>query len=142
LKLSELLYLSFVGCWLLSQAKVSFDLSVIFRNWRIHWMILLIICPLRLENTCISIRQLFKLMELGMRVSRCSLYIRNFIITKQVIWLNIKKWFIQHLLRYKTTNGKIIDEEIERYECITYYGSDKTTLSYADKVNGYKELCK
>jgi hypothetical protein len=45
------------------------------------------------------------------------------------------KLFIQHLLGYKTTNGKIIDEEIERYECITYYGSDKTTLSYADKVN-------
>jgi hypothetical protein len=37
--------------------------------------------------------------------------------------------------------GKIIDEEIERYECITYYGSDKTTLSYADKVNQVTRNC-
>jgi len=49
--------------------------------------------------------------------------------------------FVQHLIGYKTNDRKFINEELVRYDTLSYYGNDKTACAYADKINQtFREL--
>lgn len=49
--------------------------------------------------------------------------------------------FVQHLVGYKTTDKKFIDEVLVRYDTLSYYGNDKSTCTYVDKINQtFREL--
>jgi hypothetical protein len=145
LKLSELAISlrEFMDVDYIDQAEVSFDFSVISKLKNTLDDIY-IICPVQLKKTHTSIiEQLtLKLTEFGIAIKMFYHISETFYDqTSDVIEYKKMKLFVQHLLGYKTSNNKMIDEEIERYECITYYGSDKTTLSYADKVNQVTRNC-
>jgi hypothetical protein len=55
--------------------------------------------------------------------------------------LNFKKMrlILQHLVGYKTDGNKFKDEEITRYDQISFYDNNYDTLKFSDDINGFLE---
>lgn len=56
--------------------------------------------------------------------------------------VNFKKMrlLLQHLVGYKTDGNKFIDDEITRYDQISFYDNNYDTLKFTDDVNGLLEI--
>ena len=47
---------------------------------------------------------------------------------------------LQHLIGYKTDGNKFIDEEITRYDQVSFYDNNYDTLKITDDINGLLEV--
>ncbi len=127
----------------INQAEVEYDLRVISKL-KNSLDDVYIICPRETKKTHqVVIDGLeSKLAEFGVNV-KMFYHISETFYDQTSDGIEYKKMrlFVQHLLGYKTKDDVIIDEEITRYDALTYYGNDKTTLSYADKINQVTRVC-
>lgn len=127
----------------INQANVEYDLRVV-SNLKNSLDDVYIICPKETKKTHQVIIDTLesKLAEFGVNV-KSFYHISETFFDQTSDGIEYKKMrlFVQHLLGYKTENDVIIDKEITRYDTLTYYGNDKTTLSYADKINQVTRTC-
>ena len=82
-----------------------------------------------------------KLKEQGLKVKNFYFISDNFY-NQNKDEVNFKKMrlLLQHLVGYKTDGNKFIDEEITRYDQVSFYDNNYDTLKISDGINGLLEL--
>jgi hypothetical protein len=82
-----------------------------------------------------------KLKEQGLKVKNFYFISDNFY-NQNKDEVNFKKMrlLLQHLIGYKTDGNKFIDEEITRYDQVSFYDNNYDTLNISDGINGLLEI--
>jgi hypothetical protein len=82
-----------------------------------------------------------KLREQGLKVKNFYFISDNFYnMDKDEVNFKKMRLLLQHLVGYKTDGNKFIDEEITRYDQVSFYDNNYDTLKVTDDINGLLEV--
>jgi hypothetical protein len=82
-----------------------------------------------------------KLKEQGLKIKNFYFISDNFSnIDKDEVNFKKMRLLLQHLIGYKTEGNKFIDEEITRYDQVSFYDNNYDTLKVTDDINGLLEV--
>jgi len=102
-----------------------------------------IICSKQTKRNYQSLIDKFeeKLKEQGLKVKNFYFISDNFYnIDKDEVNFKKMRLLLQHLIGYKTDGNKFIDEEITRYDQVSFYDNNYDTLKITDDINGLLEV--
>jgi hypothetical protein len=102
-----------------------------------------IICSKQTKRNYQSLIDKFeeKLKEQGLKVKNFYFISDNFYnIDKDEVNFKKMRLLLQHLVGYKTEGNKFIDEEITRYDQVSFYDNNYDTLKITDDINGLLEV--